>query len=421
MSYHGDHRKHYFYLVIKLTFFFTKKHGLYCLSSFVVIRHKRQWTLCGNETGLRGRPKNGQNFGWGKNSRLWAFFSAKKVHLTTEKVEIGPKLAKISGGVKPGHLEERGGPKMAKIHYGIPRVKDLQSAWLLLLHCASARANYQIRTVDPVSTGEFAQAHDDGVWQCVCNLLQIEPTQAASVRDIASLPLVLGGLGLRSVGRSGVPAHWASWADCIPMIFERHPMVAERLLRELEGHPTTPCLRAAVSAAQSLDGVLGWSPPSWTALANGERPESHPPEEFEPGTRRGGWQHEAASRTVQRFRDVELFARLDDTGQALLRSQGGPGAGLALTACPLCRVTSIEPQLFRVLLRRLHLPLPSTARHCRCGLPLDSRGHHRAACARLGSWGGEGIRWKTWLLGFVERLVGESPPTSLCETLISRN
>ena len=86
-----------------------------------------------------------------------------------------------------------------------------------------------------------------------------------------------------------------------------------------------------------------------------------------------------------------LFARLDDTGQALLRSQGGPGAGLALTACPLCRVTSIEPQLFRVLLlRHLHLPLPLTARHCRCGLPLDSRDHHRAACARVGVLGRRG-------------------------------
>ena len=36
-----------------------------------------------------------------------------------------------------------------------------------------------------------------------------------------------------------------------------------------------------------------------------------------------------------------------------------------------------------------------------------------------GSWGGEGIRWKTWLLGFVGRLEGESPQTSLCGTLIS--
>ena len=200
----------------------------------------------------------------------------------------------------------------------IPRVKDLQSAWLLLSHCASARANYHIHSVDPVRTAEFAQVHDDGVWHCVCNLLQIEPTRAAYVRDIASLPLVLGGLGLRSAGRSRVPVHWASWADCIPMIFERHPVVAERLLRHLEGHPTSPCLRAAASAAQSLEGALGWGPPSWTALANGERLESHPPEEFEPGARRGCWQHEAASRTEQRFRYVELFARLDDTEQVWL-------------------------------------------------------------------------------------------------------
>ena len=72
-----------------------------------------------SRTSVRGRPKNGQNFGWGKNSRLWAFSSAKKVLLTAEKVGIGPKLAKISGGVKPGHLEEGRGPKMAKIHYGV--------------------------------------------------------------------------------------------------------------------------------------------------------------------------------------------------------------------------------------------------------------------------------------------------------------
>ena len=156
----------------------------------------------------------------------------------------------------------------------IPRVKDLQCAWLLLLHCASARANYQLRAVNHTS------------------------------RDIASLPLVLGGLGLRSAGRSRVAAHWASWAECIPMIFERHRALAERLIRELEGVPTTPCF-----ARSSLDGVLGWSPPSWTSLANGERPESRPLEEFEPGARRGGWQHEAASRTEQRFRDEDLFAR----------------------------------------------------------------------------------------------------------------
>ena len=32
------------------------------------------------------RPKNGQNFGWGENSRFWASSSAKKVLLTAEKM-----------------------------------------------------------------------------------------------------------------------------------------------------------------------------------------------------------------------------------------------------------------------------------------------------------------------------------------------
>ena len=51
-------------------------------------------------------------------------------------------------------------------------------------------------------------ALNQGIWQCLCNILQIDPTQAQTVKDIASLPLVLGGLGLRSARRTRVPAHW---------------------------------------------------------------------------------------------------------------------------------------------------------------------------------------------------------------------
>ena len=51
----------------------------------------------------------------------------------------------------------------------------------------------------------------------------------------------------------------------------------------------------------------------------------------------------------------------------------------------------MEAQLFRVtLLRRIQLPLPLTTSTCRCGLPLDSLGHHRAACARAGVLGKRG-------------------------------
>ena len=61
------------------------------------------------------------------------------------------------------------------------------------------------------------------------------------------------------------------------------------------------------------------------------------------------------------------------------------------STCPVSRLTSISRQLFRViLLRRLHLPLPLTVRNCWCGLPHDSRGHHRAAWTRAVVLGGRG-------------------------------
>ena len=71
--------------------------------------------------------------------------------------------------------------------------------------------------------------------------------------DVAMLPLALGGLGLRSAERTSVPAYWAIWADCMPMIRERHLQVAEWLAATLEGHPDTHHLSEAV-AARSLRG-----------------------------------------------------------------------------------------------------------------------------------------------------------------------
>ena len=72
----------------------------------------------------------------------------------------------------------------------IPLVKDLQCAWLLLLHCAAARANYQLRSVRPSATEEYARTHDEGVWQCLANLLGTDLGQCTVVRELATLPCV---------------------------------------------------------------------------------------------------------------------------------------------------------------------------------------------------------------------------------------
>ena len=75
--------------------------------------------------------------------------------------------------------------------------------------------------------------------------------------------------------------------------------------------------------------------------------------------------------------------------QALVRSQAGVGAGVALTVAPTNHETTIPPHLFRViLLRRLRQALSLSVRNCRCGRPC---GHHRAACARAGVLGRRGF------------------------------
>ena len=59
---------------------------------------------------------------------------------------------------------------------------------------------------------------------------------------------------------------------------------------------------------------------------------------------------------VQRWRP---FHPIERHIEILMRSQGVVGSGSALATSPLCRVTRLEPHLFRILLlRRLRLHLP---------------------------------------------------------------
>ena len=45
----------------------------------------------------------------------------------------------------------------------IPAVPDLQAAWLILLFCASATANFLLRALPPEATREYASQHDDSL------------------------------------------------------------------------------------------------------------------------------------------------------------------------------------------------------------------------------------------------------------------
>ena len=153
-------------------------------------------------------------------------------------------------------------------------------------------------------------------------------------------------------------ANWSCWADCLPMVQQRHLDVVERLATQLSSHPWSSCLQAVAEAKSDLT-VSGFEAPCWHAffLAQGARPPRREPKENEP----------AASVVEERAREV-MFTTVSDQVKAITRSQGGFGAGAPFTALPTCRETTILSHLFRVLLlRRFRQQFYFTGRACRCG------------------------------------------------------
>ena len=284
-------------------------------------------------------------------------------------------------------MAERKTEEHSVLFQRIPAVEDPQAAWLLLLMCASTRANYWLRSVRPDLTEAFARRHDDSVWECLRQILQITPDHDVA-RVTASLPFSVGGMGLPAASRSREGAHWASWADCLPMVHERHPTVAATMVQGMARDPC-PCFEAVRTCVEHLTEA-GFEVSPWTVLRDSTTvARADSPEPSEP---KFGWQHKATRCVHQQFHDTVYWPELSDPERALMRSQHGPLSSAALTAVPTNRMTRIEAQPFRLLLlRRLRLPLPLTSRTCRCGRQLDSFGHHRAAYSVAGVLGERGF------------------------------
>ena len=106
------------------------------------------------------------------------------------------------------------------------RSPDLQCAWQILLQSANPRANHSMRTLPTVSAA-YCDAHDAGIWAIARALLGGIHQEDEEARQRATLPMRMGGLGLRSAARCAPAAFWASWADSLEMIRDRTPEVAE--------------------------------------------------------------------------------------------------------------------------------------------------------------------------------------------------
>ena len=122
----------------------------------------------------------------------------------------------------------------------IPFVPDQQCAWQILLQSASPRANHSLRTMPPSVSEKYAREHDEGIWSTVKALLNEVPGSEQGLTDaaqVASLPMRMGGLGLRSAQRCAHAAYWASWADALPMIRQRHQQLPMQSLKGCSRRP----------------------------------------------------------------------------------------------------------------------------------------------------------------------------------------
>ena len=186
------------------------------------------------------------------------------------------------------------------LFHRIPLIEDVQSAWSILVHRAAARANYVASVVELLTARQFCERHDIGLWRCLCAVVQISPDQPEDVVEAASLPMVLGGVGLRSAVRVSEPAYWASWMDTVPVIRKRHLEIAERLVAEFERGPHRSCVPQLMHNEASRE-PWGLNLPAgrlrhWEHVRCQEEPD-----DFEPYCVRQGWQHEASSRVERKL------------------------------------------------------------------------------------------------------------------------
>ena len=163
----------------------------------------------------------------------------------------GVRILGVPSAFVRRQLEEKSAEQETLFHR-IPLMDDTQACWLLLLMCAATRANFWLRAVRPEQSESFAERHDTNVWMCLRSILGSERAPDSN-KGISQLPFSVGGLGLTSAMRSRVAAHWSSWADCIHMIRQRHPSVAETLIR----HPPRPS--TVLRGSEDLSGHVGGS------------------------------------------------------------------------------------------------------------------------------------------------------------------
>ena len=227
------------------------------------------------------------------------------------------------------------------------------------------------------------------IWETLQACLGGEPLDdAPHAWPIATLPAVLGGLGLQSAQRTAPAAYWAAWADALPVMRARAPDLASRCREALEGGPgrDAPCLREAVEAGALLREA-GWQTcPTWSLVERG----APAPSRRRRARRLAAWMADA--------RDANPQQALPRTHASARHATQFPGtlaipgrtAGRSMARCDPHRAGHHAPtEAMQIALRRrLRQPLPLHSNTCGpphgCRGAVDRFGDHALACPRTG-------------------------------------
>ena len=178
-------------------------------------------------------------------TRVWNRAGVRPPHME----DLGPEVwneegVKILGTPTGSHrfieaVTEERLTEERRLRDALAWVPDLQSAWQILLQCAGPRCHHFLRTVPPDQSARYAVGHDLGMRRAMESVLGSFPgteRQKESAHELATLPMRLGGLGLRSARRMAPAAFWASWADALPMLSARLPELTNRVVEDLSNH-----------------------------------------------------------------------------------------------------------------------------------------------------------------------------------------
>ena len=163
----------------------------------------------------------------------------------------------------------------------------------------------------PEYSVQFANQHDVGVWQCFCSLLG--QSLNAVTWEVGSLPLHMGGLGLRSACRTVHVAYWGTWADCLSTIQQRHANIADIMVEVSVSLPASAIHLCGAASNRAMLAATEFESKSWAELQGGLRPQQFAFDEMEPGVSTHRRQCFAEHVVEQRFRSQIVWPRCAPT------------------------------------------------------------------------------------------------------------